>query len=789
MKSEELVANDADVFIQASGMVRLELVCRVLQILTTLYAVLLALPPPVGVLEGVTKRPSICPRFSICSEGWIEVALLVVARLTAYWMMVPIAVVFVTKARLLLARWNETLLSLIMPGFALHELHVKMGKEIGVLSVIHTIAHVARFAKRGTLGRISMGTIGFTGWVAIASFVPVIVLQLQFLRSRTTFEMRKPAHMVGAVVFAAACLGHGANLPFVALIAFIIYALDFLYATFVVAQRIDNSEFVRLGRGVELTFKDPPNWPKDKTAEGYVNVLVPWISLWQWHPFSVYKSFDRPGYSSIFAMDSGDWTSALHASIARDTKRPVWIQGPFPSPYGERAVDFDNMVLVATGIGVTPALSCIQSFGKTGRSLSLIWSCRDPGLIAYYAERRLEATAMTLIYYTGKAPINLTNLPSHIRVIPSRPDLKRVVPDIIRCVEYHVALPKELQTKAAHFLMEASEVYGGLHECSQDSARLRFDALISSCLKRGTSPHELVEHFFQYDNSASAWAQQGAEVTSMGHPSHPGHDQGDGMVAVAAPPPFFAGTPFHTKRPKSIELEVHKSPSSPVSAHMSWRRSIGAGFAAGAPTEDTASVDIESTTLNAVAFSRAFAALATNIITLTTDEVIEIMRTISMTGDDLVTRDELATVFEMRQKLNDARAEQEEAARAALKMKRSTSGNSLTNMFASRNNSRHELSKEGGGDLEMGAPISRNTSANSLSKSVESGEFKVDIESVGMGIDGPDLTGDEEESKPLLVSYRRWGMMYCGGSSVVQGTLQDLSKDLGIPLFVDKFDW
>ena len=33
-------------------------------------------------------------------------------------------------------------------------------------------------------------------------------------------------------------------------------------------------------------------------------------------------------------MDVGDWTNALHDELERgDTLRPVWIQGPFSSPY------------------------------------------------------------------------------------------------------------------------------------------------------------------------------------------------------------------------------------------------------------------------------------------------------------------------------------------------------------------------------------------------------------------------------------------------------------------------
>ena len=68
------------------------------------------------------------------------------------------------------------------------------------------------------------------------------------------------------------------------------------------------------------------------------------------HPFSVYPDpTDPEGRSAVFMLAAGDWTNELHRSIERDSKRPVWIQGPFASPYAA-ALEFDHLVLIATGI-------------------------------------------------------------------------------------------------------------------------------------------------------------------------------------------------------------------------------------------------------------------------------------------------------------------------------------------------------------------------------------------------------------------------------------------------------
>ena len=70
-------------------------------------------------------------------------------------------------------------------------------------------------------------------------------------------------------------------------------------------------------------------------------------------------------------LKNGDWTNRVHAQLERDTVRPVWIQGPYLSPYN-RSVDYDNQIMVASGIGITPALSVIRS-QKDSRRTNLIW--------------------------------------------------------------------------------------------------------------------------------------------------------------------------------------------------------------------------------------------------------------------------------------------------------------------------------------------------------------------------------------------------------------------------------
>ena len=89
----------------------------------------------------------------------------------------------------------------------------------------------------------------------------------------------------------------------------------------------------------------------------------------------------KPDHSSLCMAALGDWTKALHAKLSKPTCRPGWVYGPFPSPFSSGG-NFDNLIAVATGIGITPALSAVTALGES-RRVNLIWMCRDPDLVEY----------------------------------------------------------------------------------------------------------------------------------------------------------------------------------------------------------------------------------------------------------------------------------------------------------------------------------------------------------------------------------------------------------------------
>eukprot|EP00554_Chaetoceros_debilis_P010517 CAMPEP_0194110562 /NCGR_PEP_ID=MMETSP0150-20130528/9789_1 /TAXON_ID=122233 /ORGANISM="Chaetoceros debilis, Strain MM31A-1" /LENGTH=483 /DNA_ID=CAMNT_0038799779 /DNA_START=508 /DNA_END=1956 /DNA_ORIENTATION=+ len=77
--------------------------------------------------------------------------------------------------------------------------------------------------------------------------------------------------------------------------------------------------------------------------------------------------------TQIFMVPAGDWTNEVYNEVSSRTQlRSCWVRGPYVSPYSV-AGDFSNLVLVATGIGITPALGVIGQYKGLSRLKTLVW--------------------------------------------------------------------------------------------------------------------------------------------------------------------------------------------------------------------------------------------------------------------------------------------------------------------------------------------------------------------------------------------------------------------------------
>lgn len=105
--------------------------------------------------------------------------------------------------------------------------------------------------------------------------------------------------------------------------------------------------------------------------------------------------------TQIFVVPAGDWTKNVYKEVSeRKQLRSCWVRGPFVSPYSI-ANNFSNLVLIATGIGITPALGVIGQYRGASRFKTLIWSTRCPQMLKFFAPL-IKDCNLAIIYYTGK---------------------------------------------------------------------------------------------------------------------------------------------------------------------------------------------------------------------------------------------------------------------------------------------------------------------------------------------------------------------------------------------------
>ena len=192
---------------------------------------------------------------------------------------------------------------------------------------------------------------GTSGLVMVFSLLLICVpMMFQKIRQRLSFELRKSLHYF-FIVFAIAFAFHSTpkSLPnggftlyvFSALIGY--YCLDALLVNLFMAEKIETTVFHVLPSGVQLTMAVSERFNRYAADGGFCYVCFPWVDKSQWHAFSLFENPANPAERQVFLLKTGDWTNRVHDLLQRDTVRPVWVQGPFPSPYSH-ATSYDNQI-------------------------------------------------------------------------------------------------------------------------------------------------------------------------------------------------------------------------------------------------------------------------------------------------------------------------------------------------------------------------------------------------------------------------------------------------------------
>ena len=256
-----------------------------------------------GALEtSINGTDTVCPKEELCAEGWGEIVLLMLSRLTAFAMYVTISLVYVTKCHSLTHFLARTYIAELIPLEYLHLAHKTQGLLFFVLAVLHTIGHLLRWGVRGESARMISKSVGVSGIVALLVMVVIVAsMALPALKRRWSFELRINLH-AGRIVeclLLAALLIHSTRAGLMTLLFMGVWFLDVLYMLLMRTWRLEVVELTRIAAdgkdgaqdstaGVQMLWRNPDGF--EPTSGEYVLVQFPWLPEGgdEWHPFSIY---------------------------------------------------------------------------------------------------------------------------------------------------------------------------------------------------------------------------------------------------------------------------------------------------------------------------------------------------------------------------------------------------------------------------------------------------------------------------------------------------------------------
>ncbi len=194
---------------------------------------------------------------------------------------------------------------------------------------------------------------------------------------------------------------------------------------------------------IRLEIKRPKSF--DIRAGHYVQIRIPCLSRYEWHPFSLTGPREHDDQLVLKIRCRGDWTRKL----AEQKQLPIQVdlRGPYASP-ATLAKHSANHLLLAGGIGITPFLGLLhnltQKTGTTGE-IHLMWVFKEIKLLQWLQplvsliDRQSGFHCHWHLYLTTDSAANsvpewINNPPSnlHISLQRGRPNLPSLISQIIQ---------------------------------------------------------------------------------------------------------------------------------------------------------------------------------------------------------------------------------------------------------------------------------------------------------------------------------------------------------------------
>lgn len=335
-----------------------------------------------------------------------------IARTAALVLHVDVIFILLPVCRNFVSILRRSPLNAIIPFDKNITLHKATAWSIVVGTVVHIIAHMVNFYKLamadpdakttgqriGAFLAVNFSTgPGITGWIMTASLFIMVFFALE-KRRRAHFEWFWYSHHLFIVFFinwqlhGMFCLIKPDRPPYCSFNNIGVFWRYWLVGGVIwIGERILREIRSRHITYISKVIQHPSNVmelqiKKEKTttrAGQYIFLSCPEVSYFQWHPFTL-TSAPEEDYISVHIRIVGDFTKALaqavgceleskdkgaapaggkvigtNTSINRTLPR-VMVDGPFGSA-SEDFLNYETILLVGAGIGVTPFASILKS--------------------------------------------------------------------------------------------------------------------------------------------------------------------------------------------------------------------------------------------------------------------------------------------------------------------------------------------------------------------------------------------------------------------------------------------
>ena len=562
-------------------------------------------------------------------------------------------------------------------------------------------------------------------------------------------------------------------------VPFFVYLTDMMIGALSKTHLLESAYFERLSDSFCLiTFENPTGFGKPNAA--YLYLVLPWVSKVQYHAFTVFPSLDKPNHSSICIHGCGDWTKALMNEVSTPAHKPAYIMGPYLSPFSSPAMDCENLIAVASGIGVTPCISLVKKYSQeTLRRVNLVWICRDPGLVEHFLSNisSFGQYGFTLIYYTGKGReiVLDEDLPPNVFLFKGRPNLHQTLSGIIYSIISGDGLPEELcaehklvskvspdmraklliekalsiysHSQLFHYAIEASYAYNYLVNGDEEEGRILHQSIVNTNLRSSITN---ANHFGLRRSTIQAPHGGMSQQEFINSLLKKSSREGKAREGKGNDDNFIYSKSYSKKDSRgSNNSSIRRRRTtharrSTLSSDEGFRSRLKRGFSSRASLESVESEDIHEE-------ERA-----------SLEGVQTIMKQIL--GDDYrFVEDSIPKNFGIH----------------------AINGELLQEGFVRLMDSL--VDDDGGATRE---------SISTVKRGLEKRKSVADLMDASKRVDVSSTDEDEFQIKEVLqgkgdnkYSAKYWSLLYCGGSQPVVDQLKKYKKEFGIGLSIEKFDW